>query len=242
MANGATSGRWARIARYTFGGALCVVTVVAARAGVHWYLCLIGFCVALMFILGRRRIFRAGLYRSGDEIVCRYFPWYEGNAYVLNVLVPALGVASVGAGYAPGNPVWLRFTGIILLVLTPIFAFSAVRMWRRCLLSISPSALTVRLATPKDELTEIRRDSVLSIVPKTVPNGVSGQSLQVAVAYRTADLSSDTKTVLLGLQLSVQPVNLLNALVAWKNGAHDNPSELLDRIERVLRGRLRAGV
>jgi hypothetical protein len=151
-------------------------------------------------------------------------------------------VASVGAGYAPGNPVWLRFTGIILLVLTPIFAFSAVRMWRRCLLSISPSALTVRLATPKDELTEIRRDSVLSIVPKTVPNGVSGQSLQVAVAYRTADLSSDTKTVLLGLQLSVQPVNLLNALVAWKNGAHDNPSELLDRIERVLRGRSRAGV
>lgn len=242
MADGATSGRWARILRYTVGGALCVVTVVAARAGVQWYLCLIGFCVALILILGRRRIFRAGVNRSGHEIVCRYLPWYEGNAYILNVLVPALGVASVGAGCAPGNPVWLRFTGIILLLATPIFAFSAVRMWRRCLLSISPSALTVRLAAPNDELTEIRRDSVLSIAPKTVPNGVSGRSLQVAIAYRTADLSSDTKTVLLGLQLSVQPVNLLNALVAWKDGAHDNPSELLDRIERVLRGRSMAGV
>lgn len=242
MADGATSGRWARILRYTVGGALCVVTVVAARAGVQWYLCLIGFCVALILILGRRRIFRAGVNRSGHEIVCRYLPWYEGNAYILNVLVPALGVASVGAGCAPGNPVWLRFTGIILLLATPIFAFSAVRMWRRCLLSISPSALTVRLAAPTDELTEIRRDSVLSIAPKTVPNGVSGRSLQVAIAYRTADLSSDTKTVLLGLQLSVQPVNLLNALVAWKDGAHDNPSELLDRIERVLRCRSMAGV
>ncbi|WP_406817376.1 hypothetical protein [Mycobacterium sp. M23085] len=242
MANGQAGGRWGRILRYTFGAALCVVTVVAARAGVHWYLCLFGFCLALMLILGRRRIFRAGVNRSADEIVCRYVPWYEGNVYVLNVLVPVLGMASVGAGWAPGNPLWLRFTGIILLAATPLFVFSAVRMWRRCLLRITPSALTVRLAAPRDELTEIRRDCVLSIEPKIVPNSVSGQSLQVGIAYRTADLSSDTRTVLLGLQLSVEPVNLLKALVAWKDGASDNPSALLDRIDGILRGRSRAGV
>jgi hypothetical protein len=48
--------------------------------------------------------------------------------------------------------------------------------------------------------------------------------------------------VVLGLQLSVQPVDLLNALVAWKDGARDDPSELLDRIEGILRGRSTAGV
>jgi hypothetical protein len=242
MITGEKRGRWARMLRYTLGGALGVATVVAALTGVRWYLCLIGCCVAFIVILGRRTIFRPGVNRSGDEIVCRYVPWYEGNAYVLNVLVPALGVASLGAGYAPGNPVWLRFTGILLLVLTPIFAFSAVRMWRRCVLSISPPALTVRLAGPKDELIEIRRDSVLSIAPKTVPNGVSGQSLQVGITFHTADLSSDSTTVVLGLQLSVPPVDLLNALVAWKDGARDDPSELLDRIEGILRGRSTAGV
>lgn len=51
-----------------------------------------------------------------------------------------------------------------------------------------------------------------------------------------------TKTLLLGLRLTVQPVNLLNALVAWNDGAHDNPSELLDRIERTLRGQSTAVV
>lgn len=240
MANAQTSGKWGRILRYAFGGAMCLMAVVAMSVGVQWYLSLIAFCTALIFILGRRRIFRPGVNRSEDEIACRYIPWYEGNAYVLNVVVPALGVASVGAGLTPGNPAWLRFTGVMLLVLTPLFVFSAVRMWRRCLLRITPSALTVRLAAPKDELTDIRRDCVLSIEPKIVPNGVSGQSLQVEIAYRAADLTS--KTVLLGLQLTVQPINLLNALLAWKDGAFDPPSELLDRVERILRGHSTADV
>lgn len=243
MASSETTGRWGPVLRYTFGGVLFLVTAVATGAGAPWYLSLIGFCTAIIFILGRRRIFRPGVNRSRHEIICRYIPWYEGNAYVLNLLIPLMGVAAVGAGYAPGNPAWLRYAGIILLVLTPLFVFSALRMWRRCVLRISPSALTVRLAAPKDELTEIRRDSVLSIEPKIYPNGMTGQSLQVEIAYRAADLNSDTtKTVLLGLQLSVQPVNLLNALVAWKDGDNNNPSELLDRVERVLRGRSMAGV
>jgi hypothetical protein len=48
--------------------------------------------------------------------------------------------------------------------------------------------------------------------------------------------------VLLGLRLTVQPINLLNALLAWKHGAADTPSELLDRVERILRGHSTADV
>ncbi|AFS16802.1 MULTISPECIES: hypothetical protein [Mycobacterium] len=236
MINGETSGQWRRGLRYIFGAALLLLAAVATSVGVQWYLSLIAFCAALMFILGRRRIFRAGVTRAGDEIICRYIPWYEGNVYVLNVLFPLLAVAGIGAGSAPGNPAWLRFIGILLLVLTPIFVSSAVCMWRRCLLCISPSVLTVRLTAPKEELTEISRECVVSIEPKIVPNGVSGQSLQVAISYRATGLSSESKTVLLGLQLTIQPINLLNALIAWKDGAHENPCELLDRVEGILRG------
>ncbi|GFG98102.1 hypothetical protein [Mycobacterium timonense] len=237
MVDGETSGRWRRGLRNIFGAALFLLAAVAMSVGVQWYLSLIALCAALMFILGRRRIFRPGVTRAGDEIICRYIPWYEGNAYVLNVLVPLIAVASIGAGCAPGNPTWLRFTGILLLVLMPLFVSSAVRMWRRCLLCVSPSVLTVRLTAPKEGLTEIRRECVVSIEPKIVPNGVSGQSLQVEIAYQAADLGNDaTKTLLLGLQFTVQPVNLLNALVAWKDDAYDNPSELLGRVERILRG------
>ena len=104
--------------------------------------------------------------------------------------------------------------------------------------------MTVRLAAPKDESIEITRERVQSITPRMIPNAVNGtRSPQVEIAYRAVDLSGDTtKTVLLGLQLTVQPANLLNALVAWKEATLDDPTELLDRIERILLGRSMAGV
>jgi hypothetical protein len=151
---------------------------------------------------------RAGVTRTSDEIVCRYLPWYEGNAYGLSVGFPLMGVAMIAAGYAPGNPAWLRYGGIFLVGVTPLCTFATVSMWRRCFLRISPSALTVRLVAPKDKPTEIRRERVESITPKIVPNGVGGEALQVEIAYHPADLSTDaTKTVVLGPQLSVQQIN-----------------------------------
>ncbi|BBZ12322.1 hypothetical protein MBRA_25170 [Mycobacterium branderi] len=99
------------------------------------------------------------------------------------------------------------------------------------------------------EMTEIRRECVDSIEPKMVPIGAF-QSLQVAITYRPIDSGTgSTKTVLVGpppgpeaIQLSVQPNNLLDALVAWKDATNESPSALLDRIERILRGRAMAGV
>jgi hypothetical protein len=101
--------------------------------------------------------------------------------------------------------------------------------------------LTARLA--KGETTEIRRGRVKSITPKMVPNGVGGASPQVEIAYHATDsISGAAKTMLLGTQLTVQPINLLNALVAWRDDTQDDPHELLDRVERILRGRSMAGV
>lgn len=120
----------------------------------------------------------------------------RGKCVRLERAGPLLGAASVGAGFAPGNPVWLRVTGIILLIPTPLFVYSAVRMWRRCILCISPSALTVRLAAPKAEFIKIPRECVPSIVPK-IPNGAGSRSCQVEISYRAADSNSD-HAVLLG--------------------------------------------
>jgi|GEM_PF-3055042 len=237
MAAGQSKRRWMSARRYTFGAGVCLLTVVALRAGLQWYWAVAGLCVAALIVLGKRRIFRPGVTRNSDEIVCRYIPWYEGNVYFLNVMLPLMGVASVAAGYAPGNPAWLRFSGGALLAVTPLMTYAAARMWRRCYLRISPSALAVRLTTSGDTGSEIRREAIESIEPKMVPNAVSGRSLQVEITYRPADSSREsTNSVVLGLQLSVQPVNLLNALVAWKDAPYADPNELLDAIERTLRG------
>lgn len=244
MADSGVKGRWGRVLRYAFASLLLLFTVVATLTGVQWYWSLIGACTVSLLILGRRRIFRPGVTRTADEIVCRYIPWYEGNAYFLNVGLPLMGLAMVAAGFTPGNPAWVRYGGYVLLGVMPIIVFSVVSMWRRCWLRISPSALTVRLASLKDGPIEIRREHVTSITPKMVPNSANGiPSLQVEIAYQAPDLTNETpQTVLLGLQLTVVPANLLNALLAWNDATNDDPSELLDRIERILKGRSMAGV
>ncbi|SRR5579875_1280389 len=86
------------------------------------------------------------------------------------------------AGFAPANPAWLAYGGAILLFgVTPLTVYGILRMWRRCLLRITPSTLIVRLAERGSELTEIRRELVESIEPRLTPQPVSGYWLQVAI-------------------------------------------------------------
>jgi len=224
--------------RYAFGGALCLVAVINAAVGSAWYLAVAVAVVGMAIVLGRRRIFRAGIARTPDSIVCRYIPWQEGNAYVLNLGLPLLAVASIAASYTPGYPAWMRFVGIILLVLTPLFTYAAFRMWHRCVLRFTPAALTVRLAGRGDQLTAISRERLQSITPKMIPNTINGgPSQQVEITYRPMDSPDGAvKDILVGLQFTVQPANLLNALLAWKDAYDDHPEQLLDRIELLLRG------
>ncbi|MCA2265867.1 hypothetical protein A5626_05070 [Mycobacterium marseillense] len=243
MADGTAKYRRRRALRHSIGGASCLMAVIGVMVGASWSLSVTLAAIGAVILIGPRRIFHAAVSRTGDEIVCRYIPWYEGSAYSTTLLLPLIGIASVALGFEPGNPAWLRFTGLLLLGVTPLTVYGVVRMWRRCLLCITPSVLTVRLVDRGSELTQIRRELVVSIEPQIVPLPRGAQSLQVAVTYWPVAVGGDaTKTLLLGLRLTVQPVNLLNALVAWNDGAHDNPSELLDRIERTLRGQSTAVV
>lgn len=245
MAGGDAKGRWWRVLRYSFGGALCLLAGINVLVGSAWYLPVGAAAVGVGIIYGSgRRIFGAGVRRTGQEIVCRYLPWYESNPSIATLLFPLIAVAMIGAGCAPGNPAWLWYGGVILLAISALLVGVSLWIWRRSLLRITPAALTVRIAERGSELTDIRREHVRSIEPKLVPSLAAGtERLQVEVAYQPADVSGETTaTVMLGMYLSVQPSNLLDALLAWKNGAHDNPSELLDRIERILRGRSMAGL
>ncbi|WP_163716691.1 hypothetical protein [Mycobacterium timonense] len=239
MTSRSAKGRRVRVRRYAVGGALCLLAGINALIGSAWYLWLGAAAVGVGIIYGSgRRIFGAGVRRTGQEIVCRYLPWYESNPYIATLLLPLIAIAMIGAGCAPGNPAWLWYGGVILLAISALLMGVSVWIWRRSLLRITPPALTVRIAERGSELTDIRREDVRSIEPKLVPNAAAGtERLQVEIAYQPADVSNETTvTVMLGMYLSVQPINLLNALVAWKDGAHENPCELLDRIEGILRG------
>lgn len=242
MPGGKPKLRWS-VLRYSLGGALCLMAVIEALVGARWSLAVGAAVVGGVILIGQRRILRAAVSRTGDEIVCRYIPWYEGSAYTVTLLLPLMGVAMVNLGFAPGNPAWLRYGGFLLLGVTPLTVWGVLTTWRRCLLCFGPRTLTVRLAERGSELTEIRRELVQSIEPQIFPQPAGGESVQVVITYRPVDAGGDTTaTVLLGQRLTVRPVNLCNALVAWKDGASDTPSELLDRVERILRGHSTADV
>src|SRR5579884_2229622 len=97
---GGGKSRRRRVLRYVFGGALCLLAGINALVKSPWYLCLGIAVTGGIIVVGQRRIFRAAVSRSGNEIVCRYVPWYEGNAYSTLVLIPLIGVDAIAAGYA----------------------------------------------------------------------------------------------------------------------------------------------
>lgn len=234
-----TNRRWPEVLRSALGVAFVLVAVLAFLKGIQWYWAVLCLCGAGFGVVGKRRILRAGVTRTPEVIVCRYVPWYEASAYLLNFVLPLMGIASLCAGYAPGNPVWLRFGGIILLGATLLMLYATYRMWRRCSLRFTPSTLTIRVADPRIRPGELPRERVEAITPKWIANSVSGvKALQVEIAYRPEHSTTEkAETVMLGLQLTVEPINLYGALVAWKDGAAADPNQLLDRIEGLLRGR-----
>jgi hypothetical protein len=231
--------RWGLVVPGVAASAVFLLAVYGAIRGGEWYWSLALFCVGLMVIfVSRRWIFRVGVQRSGNELVCRYRPLSESSTYVWAMVMPMMGVALIGAGCAPGNPALWLFGGIFILLLCPLMAFGFVRMGIRALLCISPSMLKVRGSSYVGEgasITEIHRDLVQTIEPRRV---TQRNWLQVAIVYRTEGASGDTKTLGIGPsgpQVSVPTSSLLEALTIWKDWDGRDPSALMDRIERALR-------
>lgn len=61
--------------RYVLAAALLLLTAVAVLLSAPWFEAAIVFFPALMLFLGNdRRIFRAGVSRSEQQIICRFVP------------------------------------------------------------------------------------------------------------------------------------------------------------------------
>lgn len=164
---------------YLLGGAMLLLAAMSASGPTYLS---IGLAAAGLLIilgsvtfLGNRRILPVGVTRDGDSVVCRYIPWYELNSLTIFVLTPTIGFAALGAGSAPGKPVWLQVAGLIVLGCVLVTGFFVGRMWRQCLVKISPSTLTVRLPARGAQLTEIPRSG------DSVP---SGGGLRIGVCSR----------------------------------------------------------
>ena len=240
---------------YLIGGVMLLPAVSAlagnAKAGVPLYLVAglavigLGIILGSITFLGQRRILPVGVTRDGEAIVCRYIPWYELNNYTMFAVMPAMSLALIGAGFAPGRPRWVALVGILVAGVVPLAGYFVVQMWRRCLLKLSSAAITVRLPTRGSQPVEIPRSRIESITSADAEVGAAFAPVtvsQIAITFQSADRSNSTQTVLVGpppgkatLQVSAQPTNLYYALQAWKDGDPANPS-LLERVEAILRG------
>jgi hypothetical protein len=236
----------------TIGGAIIAGSFLAVAQGKPWYSALLGFTLGLALLVGFGRLFRAGVSTVATEVVCRFTPWFEGNFYLVCVLLPLIGVATVAMANADVSvrglsPGFLRFFGIVFLSATPLAVWGVARQWRRCQLRIGRSVLTVGVIKPGPTPILIPREDVEAITTEIVTPGtqVTFKVPQIAIVYRSADSGSPLKTIEIGpnvanaresgLQLSVKPDNLARALTVWKDGSSDDP-ELLDRVEAMLRG------
>jgi hypothetical protein len=238
MTGNGKSTRRGKVLRYFAAAVFLLLAAVSALRGGRWYETAIMAVAALMFFLGSsRRIYRPAVNRSERQVICRFIPWFESLVYFCGILIPAIGVAGFSMGSNPGYPGFFRYGGIFLICVGVLFMAGFLCLWRMCRLSITPTTLTIRLpAGPLRRPTDIRREHVQSIEPKIVETNMGVRNLKTEMVFR-ADGADDTMTVVLGQQFTVEPMNLLGGLLAWRAGGNEDPGELMDRIEGILRGR-----
>ncbi|MEI8080340.1 MAG: hypothetical protein WCI74_00645 [Actinomycetes bacterium] len=242
---------------------LCVAGVVVwvalvTRHGAPWgqTVGIASLGVMLFVFSQKRRFLKLAIARSNDGIICRWVPWYDSNL-ILIFLMGLFGVAMCSAGPGAG-----RVLGFLALALVLPSLYFAVPMWRKAILVIGPSTLSLRLPRRGSQLTKIPRERIESITPKTsyvggisanailfillLPGGRNSlNTLQVEIVYTTAESPSASTTVLIGMparkngmQVCVKSVNLLQALLVWKEGSIADPTKLLAQVESILRGDL----
>ncbi len=222
---------WPLVLRYAFGIIAALTALVNIDRGFGWCWAVIGVCAVTVLVFGERRIFRASAIRVGDELECRYIPWYESNGYLFLLVIPMIGLAAAVSGLGPESPGWFRYAGLLLLALTPAFALGIVSKWHRSLLRITPSALVIHAASDGRAPTDVARERITAIELKV--DELGSAPFQIKITYRPSDVHGALPaTVVLGKDLSVRPVSLFNALTAWRTGSDD-----LDRIAALLRVR-----
>lgn len=212
------------------------VTAMFALAGIivktSWYdILLAAVLVAGIFIGRRRRIFRPGVKRVGDDVICRYIPWYESMAYLCIVVLPLLGVVFLRSPHADGR--WFRFAGGSLLGLGATVAAMNIFVWITYRVRITPTTLAVSVGRSS----VIPRDRVQSIATRTFRSWNTGNEwTSIDIVYRPTDATSKpTKTLMLGtMWFSIEPANLIHALNTWRYGDADDPG-LMDHVEAILR-------
>lgn len=217
--------------RLFLAASLVIVAALGVLTGTRWQLTVtVMVALALALLGGGRRVFKAAVYRTGDEVICRYAPWYESYTYGAGLLFPLLGVTALGSA-TPSDAEWGRVIGYFLIALGGLFAVFSVFMGSVSRLRITPSTLIIQIG----RTTGLLRSDIRSISPRILKSGINGAgTLHVDVVYVPQSDRNSTKTLMLGSQFTVEPTNLLAALQMWQDSDPNDP-QLLDRIETVLR-------
>jgi hypothetical protein len=224
-------------ARYIVGELLLLFGLLGAFHGLDGSLVGVLVAVAVLIIIGPRRIFKIGISRVGEHILCRYTPWWEGDSYRI-LAIPLLGLSAVSTIGKSEYPLWFKIAGALLLAATARVIRNIVVMRRNSYFDISPDLLRMRLASTDGKYLEIPRDCLQSITSVRIPAAYSNGFLQLQMTYQSPD-SEVLTTPRFGVQFTVPVHALAQGLAVWKAApADDPPTEIMDLVERALRGKL----
>lgn len=202
--------------------------------GAAWYLnLLLAAGGVLVLVATGRPLFRTAVYRiSGQEVLCRFVPWYQPNTLVASLIFPIVGIAAIAMGRESDSPAWVRYAGYLGLVAGIVFVLFAL-IQSRNRLSFTPDTLAVRLGRQF----RLPRERVVAVKPRALASTGTGQTTRhYDLVYDPGDGRTNRIMAMLDMQFSVDPDNLATALNAWKDGDPNDPG-LIDRIETILHGR-----
>ncbi|MBU3749014.1 MAG: hypothetical protein FGM52_00925 [Mycobacterium sp.] len=235
-----------RVFRYLLGGMLLALAAFGAFSSEPSYVLALVVATGGAVILVGHRIFRPAITRESGAVVCHYAPWQETGAYTALGVAPLIGICAVALAFQSNSP-FFGWGGVFLIVVAPMSLIAFLRAQRRCLLRITPAALTVPRPADGWTVIDIPREAVQSITASRAMSSAWTWLPIAEIRYTATGTGRGGGTVRVGpatsrdtVWLTIQPDYLLTALQMWNDGDPDDP-QLLERVDAALRSGAAAG-
>ena len=138
------------------------------------------------------------------------------------------------AGYSGDAPVWFRFGGILLMVICVLSWILIVWAWHWNGVAFSADTVSIRGADGAYQRVVLAREDIDTVEFTNVPLPSGFQERATRLVLADSRRGRKGAIVLRAAMVTVPTESVLAALQAWLTEWND--PELLDHIERILRG------
>ena len=145
-----------------------------------------------------------------------------------------MGYPMMIAGYSGAAPAWFRFGGILLMAICVLSWILMIWSWHWNDALFRADTVSIRGADGAYKRVELTREDIDTVEFTDVPLPYGRQEVATRIVLKDPSRGRKGSIILRAAMVTVPTESVLSALQTWL--ADRNDPELLDHIDRILRG------